>query len=250
MIKNLGKILLVYLALSFLSSCQDTLGVDEYSKTMVYGDSTDSSTKLITYRFIDTLHDTVYIELLIDTNQRLTEYGMIHQSTLLMQEFMIWEYDKEKTAIDIPWHSHNFELYSDIELEYEDESDIPTLDFDFELKKLVEERLYDYYISDINIEFNDVKLSPNANMFEMYESSKSEIIINSKNNDYIELKSKDNLFTMIIHNVTFHPYKTNVPLLMEFEIVSPQLADKLPQGVPNLRYIYYGFNIHGLIMFY
>lgn len=250
MIKNLLKILLIYLVVSFLSSCQDTLGVDEYSKTLVNRDSTDSSTKLITYRYIDTLHDTVYIELQIDTNQQLTEYGIIHESTLLLQEFLIWEYYNNKNAIDIPWNSHNFKLDSEIKLDYENENSIPTLDFDLKIEKLVEERNYDYYISKIDIEFDDVNLDLRGNVYDMFTSDVSEININSKNNFSIELKSRDNLFTLIIHNVTFHPYKPNVPLLMEFEIVSTQLADKLPTGNPGLRYIYYGVNIYGLVMFY
>jgi len=243
------NILILIFLMFLVNSCQDTLGVDEYSKQIVLGDSlVEENTKVIVYKFIDSLHDTVYVKVPVDTSNSIPEKGIVHKSTLLINEVMVGEYYQDRFSTNNFWLPSDYDIEETVELSYDDQNS-PTLDFELKLNKNFPSRDGEYFISKFEFEVNDLNLIHNQMFYDFYNGLNANIEITSSQNKTTDIDNYDNPCTLIIHNITYSPKNPNVPLLMEFEIVS-ELSHYLTNNLPGYKYVYYGFGVHGLILFY
>lgn len=247
MIQNFLNIIIILLLLNFFSACEDSLGVDTVKKTLIPLDSIDEIDKtVITYTFIDSVLDTVYVDL---NNIDKPEKGTTLANTLVITEFLVEQNYQETNLYDSYWQSEHFEKHEDIRLIYNND-EVSSMYFELELIKETVIVPYEYFVSKIKFKLPEAKIDSRLNSYDYYNGLEYELTIGSRKGTSVELNSLENLFTLVIHEVVYNPKDPNIPMAVEFEIISKKLADYLKSSKPGYHYSFFGFNIHGLILFY
>jgi hypothetical protein len=102
-------------------------------------------------------------------------------------------------------------------------------------------------IESIEIDLHDAIFSKNIEFFDIYRGLEVNIAVlyNGKRNI---VENYRNEFNLIIHNVETHPTNENIPLFIEFSMISDNLLNTLE--INNSDFSSYNLMIHGFLICY
>jgi hypothetical protein len=231
-------------------ACEDPLTTDEYSRRLIVGDSIPEVNKTTrTYNYVSVVNetDTIYIEIPVDT----ISVNRNENAKLLRSSLYIFENYKYRTPlgaeIEKQWNTNQIEIHEEVTFEYYNENKLPKLNLDLDIYNDFDVSQQLINIESIEIDLHDAIFSKNIEFFDIYRGLEVNIAVlyNGKRNI---VENYRNEFNLIIHNVETHPTNENIPLFIEFSMISDNLLNTLE--INNSDFSSYNLMIHGFLICY